>query len=155
MTKQLLTIAFCLTLLATVVNNANAQTAGASYNVDTGEVIFTIGDNISVVGLASLGGAAFDTGVAPRIGADVSPAQFNNGSLAYFDANGLPAGTFNQGLVLPAGLGVSDLGFEYTPIGAPTATPAIEFVGGIVPEPASLMLASLGALALIQTRRRS
>jgi len=78
MTKQLLSIAICLTLLVTLARSANAQTAGASYNPGSGEVIFTIGEDISVVGLASLTGSTFDISALPRIGAtlDISPAQF-------------------------------------------------------------------------------
>ncbi len=127
-------------------------TASATYDRVTGELIFDIGENVAVVGLAILGGGAtFDQSHGSNANG-INPAQFNDSTLAYFDANGLPAGVFNQGNVLPAGLTAADLGFEFTPVGGQTQTPGVEIVG-VVPEPSTLVFVSLG-LVITAVRRR-
>jgi hypothetical protein len=145
---QLLTSNIGLT--ADVGADQGVGQAEALYNPATGELFFDVGAGVGVIGLQGpLNHAAVDNGSIFGI-----PAQNVGGILAYFNAAGIPTGEDSVGLVLPLGLDAGDLLFSYTPIGGTTTQVPVFIIGGVIPEPSTMVLLGMGCLGLVGLRRR-
>jgi len=152
MIKQLVKTTLVLALVAGFGATANAQTASATYNSLTGELELEIGDLIAIAGFETLD--LFDTSLLAPSAGTADAAQFDSKILAFFttDAAGLPTGRFSLGNVLPAGLTADDINFGYSPVGQDNIPTPVNI---IVPEPSTMMLMGLGAIAFVTRRRRA
>jgi hypothetical protein len=149
--KNFLSAVAAVALVFAAADFAAAQTASAKYDPATGVLTVVNGSNIGVIGFDTA--AKFKTGVTPGSIGSASPVQYDANTLAYFVATGMTAGTWTIGPVLQTGLTANQINFAYTPLGNETVVAAVEIIGGVIPEPASLALLGIaGAFAGLRRR---
>jgi hypothetical protein len=153
--KQLLSITLSLVAVAVLANTASAQ-AVAKYDEATGAILLELPTGIGVAGFEFPAG--YDQSAA-AVSQPENPAQKSGTILAYFNANGLAAGSYNLGNLLPSGIAAADLNsrvlFSASPIGQnPVPADVVHVPADIVPEPAALLLAGLASVLGLGVRRR-
>lgn len=154
-----------VTLIATVATQACADgivhsiepsppgRASAVYIEATGELVFSIGSSVALVGIGAPG--LLKQGLTPTLGAK-PPDQYDDVGLAYVNySDGLPEGIFSQGPLFDAGLDhqylLANTGFTFqSPLVDDTL---IDICYLPVPEPANALLI-LMAIALPCSLRR-
>jgi hypothetical protein len=117
-------------ILVSQLPGAGTGQAEATYNTQTGELIFEVSAGVGVVGIEARDNwAIIQESVEPFLSA--TAVQNDGQVLAYFSASGLPVGKDGVGLCLPVGLTAGDIGFSDTPIGGASTAKAVR----VTPEP--------------------
>jgi hypothetical protein len=143
-------------LVANLGTDQPAGQAAAIYDFATGELTLDLGTGIGVAGFEFPAGYAV---AQPLDQKPENPAQRDQNILAFFNANGLTAGTYNLGALLPAGIGSDNIDgavrFSSSAIGAnPVPTPVTVINETIIPEPASIAMLAMGLASVVVRRRR-
>jgi hypothetical protein len=162
MIKKFISCAVAFVAIAGLAASANAQTAVAKYDPVTGNIKLNLSSNIAVAGFEAQGSLEFNAAASGQLGA-IAPAQKDAKVLAYFSATGLAQGDYTILNILPTNLvptkvgeefHLTQLGFSYTPVGAPSIIAPVLVDVAVIPEPATLAMAGLGMIGVVATMRR-
>ena len=158
MLHKILLSVCAVVLVGAVASNANAQVA--TYDADTGEVVFSGFDAIAGMRLFSESGA-FTPGAGNDLGFALT--EMTAGLYSWLDfGNTFSGDDFNAGAIAPAGwdeaTALADLRFDFKQGGftSPDTPGTVRWKGTtvITPEPGTVVLAGLSLIGLGLVRRR-